>query len=268
VIVSTKKVLLCTNDDGIHSPGLSLLRDSVTALGDIWTVAPDREQSASSHALTLHRPLRLTQVNEHEYTVDGTPTDCVFLAIKEVLESEPSLVLSGVNHGPNMGEDVLYSGTVAAAMEAVVLGIPGAAISFVGHQLEMMRTYEPFLTDLLSLFLEGEEGSHSRFLNINLPNLPLGEIAGVQATTLGSRVYHDSLTRSVDPRGRDYLWIGGGHSAWEGREDADFRAVKAGYVSVTPMHFNLTDGEGVHEVNQKLSALRQNLNAGAFKTDY
>jgi 5'-nucleotidase len=268
VTASTEKILLCTNDDGIHSPGLSLLRDSVTALGNIWIVAPDREQSASSHALTLHRPLRLTKVNEHEYAVDGTPTDCVFLAIKEVLESEPNLVLSGVNHGPNMGEDVLYSGTVAAAMEAAVLGIPGAAISFVGHNVEMMRTYKPLLTALLSLFLESEKGSHNRFLNINLPNRPLGEIAGVQATTLGSRVYHDSLTRSVDPRNREYLWIGGGRSAWEGREDSDFRAVQAGYVSVTPMHFDLTDYEGVHKLSRDLTALHKDRNFGHFKTDF
>ncbi|WP_419162011.1 5'/3'-nucleotidase SurE [Candidatus Palauibacter sp.] len=241
-------VLLCTNDDGVQAGGLSLLARVAEAFGDVWTVAPDREQSATSHALSLHRPIRLTQLSERRYMVDGTPTDCVLLAVKEILETPPGFVLSGVNHGPNMGEDVLYSGTVAGAMEATILGVPAIAFSFTGDDETVLDTYANLLGDLIGSCLRRTGFPDETFLNVNLPNRPASEVEGVVVTALGRRVYHDSLRRSRDPQGYDSFRIGGGHSAWRGREDSDFRAVRAGYVSVTPLHLDLTNFELLNEV--------------------
>ncbi len=234
-------VLLCTNDDGIHAPGLALLVEAATNYGSVTVVAPDRQQSASSHALTLHRPLRLTRVDGERHTVDGTPTDCVLIAIRDLLDPPPTFVLSGINHGANMGEDVLYSGTVAAAMEATILGVPAVAISYVGHEGEHLATYGPLVSELIGSILSRDGFPTGTLLNINLPDIPADRTKGVEVTTLGKRVYHDSVTRHLDPRGREYLWIGGGRSEWHGSDESDFRAVRAGHVSVTPLHLDLTD---------------------------
>lgn len=246
--MSGSPVLLCTNDDGIHAPGLGLLTEVASAIGSVWVVAPDRQQSATSHALTLHRPLRLTEVSDQNFTVDGTPTDCVLLALRQLLDSAPDFLLSGVNHGPNMGEDVLYSGTVAAAMEATILGVPAVAVSYTGQDAEELQSYRELLGTLVESFLARDSFPAETFLNINLPARRASEIEGVEVTALGRRVYHDSLTRSSDPRGHDYFWIGGGRSQWSGRDDSDFRAVEAGYVSVTPLHLDLTNYELLSEV--------------------
>jgi 5'-nucleotidase len=247
-VTASGPILLCTNDDGIHADGLALLARATADLGEVHVVAPDRQQSASSHALTLHRPLRLTAVDDRRHTVDGTPTDCVLIAIKDLLDPPPAFVFSGVNHGANMGEDVLYSGTVAAAMEATILGIPSAAISYVGYDGEHLSTYGPLVTELIEWVLNRESFPAGTLLNINLPDIPAAETRGVEITTLGKRVYHDSVTRHLDPRGREYLWIGGGRSEWRGNDDSDFRAVRAGYVSVTPLHLDLTDFSLIEEV--------------------
>ncbi len=241
-------LLLCTNDDGIHAPGLAALIEAASAHGEVRTVAPDRQQSASSHALTLHRPLRLTRVDRTTHTVDGTPTDCVLIAFRELLERPPALVLSGINHGPNMGEDVLYSGTVAAAMEATILGVPAAAFSYAGLEQEHLESYVPLVSNLIGRLLGRTDFPEETFLNINLPDRPAPDVDGVEITALGRRVYHDSLQRRVDPRGREYLWIGGGRTDWRGREDSDFRAVRAGRISVTPLHLDLTNYRLLEEV--------------------
>ncbi len=243
-----KPRILCTNDDGIHAAGLQVLSRVARGLGAVRVVAPDRQQSASSHSLTLHRPLRLTESGPGAYVVDGTPTDCVLLAVGQLYDEVPDLVLSGVNHGPNMGEDVLYSGTVAAAMEGTILGVPGVAISFVGQDEARIEEYEPLLGRLLSGMLAHRDLPPETFFNVNLPDRPAPEIEGVRITSLGRRTYLDSLTRSRDPRGREYFWIGGGTSRWRGREDSDFRAVEAGYISVTPLHLDLTDFHLIEEV--------------------
>lgn len=241
-------LLLCTNDDGIHAAGLAVLAEVAEALGEVWVVAPDRQQSASSHALTLHRPLRVTEVGERWLTVDGTPTDCVLLALKELLKDPPAFVLSGINHGPNMGEDVLYSGTVAGAMEATILGIPAAAVSFAGRDSDALEGYAGLLEKLIASFLARDRFPDETFLNINLPDRPANEVEGIRVTSLGRREYRDSLTRDVDPRGNAYFWVGGGRTTWSGRDDSDFRAVRAGYVSVTPMHLDLTNYAVLNEV--------------------
>lgn len=241
--------ILCTNDDGIHAKGLGLLADTASRLGDVTIVAPDRQQSASSHSLTLHRPLRATPTGDGQYVIDGTPTDCVLIAVNQLLDAPPDFVLSGVNHGPNMGEDVLYSGTVAAAMEGTILGIPAVAISFRGDDDEMLVEYGPILERILTTLIGRPDFPPETFFNVNLPAIPADQVQGIRITTLGRRVYADSLTRREDPAGREYYWIGGGVSSWSGRDDSDFRAVDSSYISITPLHLDLTNYDLIQEVN-------------------
>lgn len=240
--------ILVTNDDGIHAAGIDVLTSVAARLGEERVVAPDRQQSASSHSLTLHRPLRVTEAGKGRHVVDGTPTDCVLLAVNSLLEVEPDVVVSGVNHGPNMGEDVLYSGTVAAAMEATILGIPAIAVSHVGDDHGDLGRWESFLTGLIGGLVGRDDFPEETFFNINLPVRPPSDLEGVRVTTLGRRVYSDSLSRAEDPQGRDYYWIGGGESHWSGGEDSDFRAVRAGHASVTPLHLDLTNHRLIEEV--------------------
>jgi 5'-nucleotidase len=236
--------LLCTNDDGIFAHGLECLIEAASNLGEVTVVAPDREQSATSHSLTLHHPIRPVQRGERRYQVDGTPTDCVMLAIEALMPDRPDFVLSGINHGHNMGEDVLYSGTVAAAMEGVTLGIPAVALSFAGGDLkadpEILSEQVGVVTRLLAHLTGLKNIPRDTLFNVNLPPLLPGEIRGVRLTRLGRRVYSDSLARMQDPRGREIFWIGGGSAAWSGPEDSDFRAVRDGFISVTPLTLDLT----------------------------
>ena len=233
--------ILVTNDDGILAPGLALLADVCREVGTVTVVAPDREQSGTSHSLTLHRPLRPTRRPDGAWQIDGTPTDCVMLALQALMPEPPKFVFSGVNHGPNMGEDVLYSGTVSAAMEGVMLGVPGVAISFAGSDPEMMGTYRDTLVRLIRRITSAEDSPRNTLLNINLPRLPAPEVKGVRVTRLGSRFFSDSLTRMKDPWGREIMWIGGGTITWTGGEDADHAAVAEGYISITPLHMDLTN---------------------------
>jgi 5'-nucleotidase len=233
--------ILCSNDDGILAPGLTLLADACRAVADVIVVAPDREQSGTSHSLTLHRPLRPTRRPDGAYQVDGTPSDCVMLAMEALMPARPDFVFSGVNHGPNMGEDVLYSGTVSAAMEGVMLGVPGVAISFTGHNPETMATYRDVLTRLVKRITSAPEFPRNMLLNINLPDRPAAEVEGTRVTRLGSRYFSDSLTRMQDPWGRDIMWIGGGTITWTGGEESDHVAVAEGYISVTPLQMDLTN---------------------------
>ncbi len=233
--------ILVTNDDGILAPGLALLAEVCRAVGAVTVVAPDREQSGTSHSLTLHRPIRPMRRPDGAFQVDGTPTDCVMLALEALMPERPDFVFSGVNHGPNMGEDVLYSGTVAAAMEAVVLGVPGIAISFAGNQPETMATYRDRLVDLVRRITSVPDFPQDTLLNVNLPRVPAAEVTGVRVTKLGSRFFSGSLARMKDPWGREIFWIGGGTITWTGDEDSDHAAVGEGYVSVTPLHMDLTD---------------------------
>ena len=233
--------ILCSNDDGILAPGLALLVDVCRAVGEVTVVAPDREQSGTSHSLTLHRPLRPTRRPDGAYQVDGTPTDCVMLAMEALMPTRPDFVFSGVNHGPNMGEDVLYSGTVSAAMEGVMLGVPGVAISFSGHHPETMATYRDLLVRLIQRITAPRDFPRDTLLNINLPNRPAAEVRGVRVTRLGSRYFSDSLTRMQDPWGREIVWISGGTMTWTGGQESDHAAVADGFISVTPMHMDLTN---------------------------
>lgn len=235
--------ILLSNDDGILAKGLGVLEQACEPLGELTVVAPDREQSATSHSLTLHHPLRPVQLGERRWQVDGTPTDCVMLACEALLETRPEYVISGINHGPNMGEDVLYSGTVAAAMEGLALGIPAIAVSFAGSVLRadaVLETQVDKIRDLLRHLIALPAFPRDTLLNVNLPAVPGDQIKGVKLTRLGRRVFSDSITRMKDPWGREILWIGGGSVQWSGPDDSDFRAVHEGYISVTPLHLDLT----------------------------
>lgn len=233
--------ILVTNDDGYLAGGIVTLARAAGKLGDITVVAPDREQSATSHSLTLHYPLRVRVANEQVKVVDGTPTDCVMLAVGELMDDRPDFVLSGVNHGANLGDDVLYSGTVAAAMEATILGIPAIALSYVGKDYERLGDWESLLEGLLRQLMTREDFPAETLLNVNLPPVAPADVAGVRVTSLGRRAYFGSLTRAHDPNGREYFWIGGGESKWWGGPHSDFHAIHENYISVTPLHLDLTN---------------------------
>ncbi|MGH7701159.1 MAG: 5'/3'-nucleotidase SurE [Gemmatimonadales bacterium] len=235
--------ILISNDDGILARGLALLGDVCAAVGQVTVVAPDREQSATSHSLTLHRPLRATRRTDGTFQVDGTPTDCVLLAISELMGAKPDWVISGVNHGPNMGEDVLYSGTVAAAMEGLAAGIRSIAVSYGSFDLEHVESHRAGLERLIRRIVQVRDFPTETLLNINLPPIPGRDVKGVKVTHLGNRVFHEEVARMKDPWGREIYWIGGGRATWSGGADSDFRAVQDGYISVTPLHVDLTNYE-------------------------
>jgi 5'-nucleotidase len=233
--------ILVTNDDGYLAGGIQTLARAAAQIGDVTVVAPDREQSATSHSLTLHSPLRVRSASDAVRVVDGTPTDCVMLAVGELLEERPDFVLSGINHGANLGDDVLYSGTVAAAMEATILGIPAIAVSYTGKDADSLAAWDNVLVALLRQLLERDDFPAETLLNVNLPAVAPDEIAGVRVTSLGRRAYVGSLTRAHDPNGREYFWIGGGESKWWGGAESDFRAVHERFISITPLHLDLTN---------------------------
>ena len=240
--------VLVTNDDGYLATGIGVLASAARSLGEVTVVAPDREQSATSHSLTLHHPLRARRAPDGAFVVDGTPTDCVLVAVSELLAHRPDVVLSGINHGANMGEDVLYSGTVSAAMEATVLGIPSVAISYTGDVFDELEVWEDRVRGLLLSLLQRDGLPPNTLFSVNLPPVAPEAVKGVRVTSLGRRRYSDSITRARDPSGREYFWIGGGVSEWSGPPDSDFRAVEEGFVSVTPLHLDLTNYSLLEEI--------------------
>jgi 5'-nucleotidase len=247
--------ILVTNDDGIFSEGIKVLASSLAALGEVFVVAPDREQSASGHALTLSRPLRMQKIRENWYAVDGTPTDCVNLGVLSLLKDQPpDLVCSGINFGLNVGDDVTYSGTVSATFEGTLLGIPSLAFSQeVGEGFSFARA-AAFAHALAETVLAAADLPKDLLLNVNIP---AGKIQGVSFTRLGRRVYKQSVVEKVDPRGRKYYWIAG-TPQWQSDSGTDHEAVSAGRVSVTPLHLDLTYYRGLElfsGLQEKLSRL-------------
>src|SRR6058998_2754234 len=233
--------ILVSNDDGVLAPGIALLAEVCATVGQVTVVAPDREQSGTSHSLTLHRPLRAHRRSDGAFQVDGTPTDCVLLALGALMPAAPNWVFSGVNHGPNMGEDVLYSGTVSAAMEGLAAGVPSVAISYGSFDLEHLESHRKGLERLITRIVQVENFPGETLLNINLPPIPADQVKGVKVTNLGSRVFHEEIATMKDPWGREVHWIGGGRVTWSGGADSDFQAVKDGYISVTPLHVDMTN---------------------------
>ncbi len=233
-------MILVTNDDGVYSPGIQILAKRLRELDTVAIVAPDRERSAAGHSMTLHRPLLIEEIKEFMYSVNGTPTDCVNIAVKGLLKETPRLVVSGINKGPNLGDDVTYSGTVAGAIEGILLGIPSFAISLTAREDFLFAEAAEVAVRTAGQVLE-QGLPAGTLLNINVPNLPISEMEGTRITRLGKRIYHQMTVERVDPRGKKYYWIGGGEPDWEREEGTDLDAVDRKYVSITPLHLDMTD---------------------------
>lgn len=241
-------LILVTNDDGIASPGLRVLAQSLQSLGRVVVVAPDRERSAVSHALTLHSPLRATEKAPDWWAVDGTPTDCVNLGIHGLLKAKPDLIVSGINLGANLGDDLTYSGTVAAAMEATLMGVPAFAISLAGERFEDEDFYwGGHWARTLAIMVTRHGLPADTFLNVNVP---AGRPQGVGLTRQGKRRYADAVIRNVDPRGRAYYWIGAGELSFHDFEGTDVHALHRDLVSVTPLHLDLTNYAAFERLRQ------------------
>ena len=232
-------LILVTNDDGIDAGGIRALGRALAPLGEIYTVAPDRERTAAGHALTLSRPLRARAVGPRRFSVDGTPTDCVTLGVMRLLPRKPDLVASGINHGTNLGDDVTYSGTVSAAFEATLLGIPAFAVSVDGCGRFRFQPAADFACALARRVLD-EGLPRATLLNVNVPDLPTARIRGVAITRQGRREYREMIVEKADPRGRTYYWIGGADPVWAPVPDSDAAALVAGRISITPLHLDLT----------------------------
>jgi 5'-nucleotidase len=239
--------ILLTNDDGVSSEGLRALAEMMKALGDVYVVAPDRERSAAAHSLTLHRPLRVQEVAPRVYAADGTPVDCVNLAVYGILKGHPDLVISGINNGPNLGEDLVYSGTVSAAFEATFLGIPAFAISLAAREAFRYQAAANFALKVAAHIMQNGLPQDT-FLNINVPNLGEDKIRSYKITKQGKRVFVDAVVEKVDPRGKKYYWIGGGDQGFQEIAGTDFHAIAHDSISITPLCVDLTNRAAVREL--------------------
>ena len=236
--------ILVTNDDGIASPGIHALADALGALGDVWVVAPDRERTAVGHSVTLHKPLRITNMDRRVFMVNGTPVDCVNLALAKVLPGRPALIVSGINRGVNLGDDVMYSGTVSAALEGTILGIPSMAVSQEGQDTFRFQTGARYAARVADQVLRNGLPDET-ILNVNIPDVSGRSIKGVKITCLSRRRFDNPIVEKVDPRGRKYYWIAGTRKSWSRRKDADHEALEQHMVSVTPIHLDTTHHEAL-----------------------
>jgi len=242
--------ILLTNDDGINSEGLHILKKSLCKLGKVTIIAPDRERSACGHSLTLTHPIRVEEIEEDTFVTDGTPADCINISVLGILPKKPNLIISGINPSPNLGEDVTYSGTVAAAMEGTLLNIPSFSIS-IGAYSDIKFDFAAEFACKIANFILGRGLPHHTFLNINVPNLPAEKIKGVAITHLGKRTYCEELVKRIDPRGKVYYWIGSkGVVDEEGEEGTDVRAIKEDKISITPLHLDLTNYAVIPEIKK------------------
>jgi len=246
-------LILVTNDDGVHSAGITALTRALKKVGKVVIVAPDRERSAVSHSLTLHSPLRAEEIRPDVFAVDGTPTDCVSLALHGLLDSPPDIVMSGINRGSNLGDDITYSGTVSAAMEATLMGVPAVAFSLAegpfssrhfGHSAQIAAQICRYI---------GSEGlPRDTFLNVNIPK---GKPKGISMTRQGKRQYQDMIVEKLDPRGRKYYWLGGSGLGFEDEPGTDSQAIGQGLVSITPLHLDLTNYKSLQLLGQLPEAI-------------
>jgi len=240
--------VLISNDDGVHAPGLKVLEKIMKRLArEVWVVAPETEQSAASHSLTLRRPLRIRKLSARRFAVDGTPTDAVLLAVNQIMkDAPPDLVLSGINRGGNLGEDVTYSGTVAAAMEGTLLGFPSVALSQVTEDAKAAKwtTSEHWVEKVLRK-LARHSWPRSVLMNVNFPDVAVKSVTGIEVTRQGRRKIGGELAERTDPRGDTYFWIGAQRTEDRFRTGTDLEAVNRGAVSITPLTLDLTHGGGV-----------------------
>jgi 5'-nucleotidase len=241
--------ILLSNDDGVHALGLRVLYQALKKLGKVWVVAPLEEKSTTGHSLTIHKPLRLITMEPNFYGASGSPADCVYLGIREVMGQMPDLVVSGINRGANLGQDVYYSGTVSAAREACILGIPAMAVSlavdFKKSQLEKELHYASAASMAVKVIrsVQGIELPKHTLLNLNVPDRPFKQVKGLKLTRQGFRFYSGSILRRTDHRGKDYFWVGGQYQGFQKDEGTDCAVVESGYASLTPLKLDSTDRE-------------------------
>ena len=231
--------ILVSNDDGYFAPGIAALADALRQVGEVTVVAPERDRSGASNSLTLDRPLSLRRAANGFHFVNGTPTDCVHLAVTGMLDHLPDMVVSGVNHGANMGDDTIYSGTVAAATEGFLLGVPAIAVSLVSHAATDFSVAARVARDLAERFTRAPF-QHPVLLNVNVPDRPYEDLRGIRVTRLGKRHKAEPVIRGVTPRNETVYWVGAAGKAADAGEGTDFHAVAEGYVSVTPLQIDLT----------------------------
>ncbi len=248
---SSSPLFLLSNDDGVHAPGLRALAKVASRFGEVVIVAPHVERSASSHAITIGTPLRVEEVEDNVFAVEGTPADCVMLACRRILSRKPSWVLSGINRGANLGIDTLYSGTVGAAMEGTILGFKSMAISSLGKPRDRIHyeTAAEITFRLLQSKGAVEDIAALGVININVPNLAMDDIKGVRIATLGRRFYSDEMVQGIDPRGRPYYWVGAGGDQFEDIPNSDCALTEQGYVSVSFLKASFWD-EGINKTLQ------------------
>lgn len=262
--------ILVTNDDGVSSAGLRALADAMRKLGTVCIVAPEREQGAVGHSITLHKPLRLSRIAKDVYAVNGTPSDCVVLAVTQLFRKPPDLVVSGINHGVNLGDDVTYSGTVSAALEGTLLGVPSLAISQEGTRNFQFKTAAYYARQIARTVLERGLPEET-FLNVNIPDRLRASIPGVRLTSLSRRRFENPVVEKVDPRGRRYYWIAGTRVSWERHPPSDHEALRQGMVSITPLHIDVTHYQALEQLRSwedlfnKTGSRRGASNAGAMR---
>jgi 5'-nucleotidase len=245
--------ILVSNDDGYLATGINVLTAALEVVAEVVVMAPDRNRSAASNSLTLSNPLRVSEVAPNRYKVDGTPSDCVHLALTGFLDFEPDLVVSGINHGANLGDDVIYSGTVAAAMEGRFLGLPTIAVSLVGQSLKHFETAAAVAVELVEK-IERAPLASDVVLNVNVPNVALNELQGVRATRLGFRHKSEQILEDKDPYGRPIYWVGPAGAGQDAGEGTDFFAIEQGFASVTPLKVDLTRHSAVKDLSDWLGS--------------
>jgi 5'-nucleotidase len=253
--IMTTPLILLTNDDGIGAPGLQVLAEALEPLGEVVVYAPDRQRSAVGHGVSLHHPLRVTEVRPRWFMVDGTPADCMILAVRKLLGRRPDIVVSGINSGANLGDDVTYSGTVAGAFEGMLLGVHSFAISIISHH---PRNFEPAkrMAAVLTSHILEYGLPDDIMLNVNLPDLPQSELAGIAVTAMGRRNYQDEIVERKDPRNGTYYWIGGAQPDHYINAGSDFESIENNKISITPLKRNLTDFSVLEILRMSLSTLK------------
>jgi len=245
--------ILLSNDDGYLAKGINVLADALAEIAELVVVAPDRNHSGASNSLTLHSPLRVHEVAKNRYFVTGTPSDCVHLALSGLFDEDPDIVVSGINHGANLGDDVIYSGTVAAAMEGRYLGLPAIAVSLVGQQPQHFGTAARVAVDLLER-VERRTLPDDILLNVNVPDLPYEDLKGIESTRLGFRHRSEPMVKTHDPQGREIYWIGPAGPGQDAGPGTDFHAIERGAVAVSPIKVDLTRHEALDGLGEWLAS--------------